>query len=204
MASLPIFRIRTSGFEHFPKSGGVLVLSNHQSHLDPPLLGMMIPRQVRCVARRTLFDNKIFGGLIHSIGAIPLDRDGLGISGVKETLKALKSGEPVLLFPEGTRSKDGALQPLKPGFSALATRGNVPIVPMAIAGAYDAMPRGAKLPRPGRISIAMGEAISPAAIREVDERALITLVAERIAACFATATAICGTTAPTLTPPCSS
>ena len=174
------FRMRCHHRERFPKTGGFLLLANHQSYLDPPLIGAVVPRPINSLARASLFKNPLFGGLIRSIDAIPIDRDGLGISGIKETLRRLKRGEIVLLFPEGTRSADGELQPLKPGFSALVVRADVPIVPIAIDGAHEAFPRHAKFPRAAKIDLVVGEPIPAAVARSMTDSELVALVAERL------------------------
>lgn len=185
-----LFRLRCAHRERFPATGGFLLLSNHQSHLDPPFVGLIVPRRVNFVARNTLFKNRFFAWLINSLDAIPIDREGLGLAGLKETMRRLKRGEIVLLFPEGTRSPDGEMQPLRPGFSALVQRTGVPIVPVALDGAYQAWPRKAKFPRPGRIQIVVGEPISVETAKSLDDRALVALVDQRIRACFAEARAM--------------
>ena len=114
------YRVRYYGRENIPTSGGVLVVSNHQSHFDPPLVGMGVPRQMNYLARDTLFRFAPLGRLIHSVNAIPIDREGVGLSGIKESLRRLKRGEMLLVFPEGTRSRDGKIAPFRPGFTALA------------------------------------------------------------------------------------
>lgn len=174
------YRPRCHHRERFPKTGGYLLLANHQSYLDPPLVGIVVPRQINYLARKSLFTNPIFGWFIGSLDAIPLDRDGFGIGGLKETLRRLKRGEVVLLFPEGTRSADGEMQPLKAGFSALVDRADVPIVLIAIDGAHVAFPRDAKFPRPAKIQMVVGEPISAATARSMDDRDLVALVAERL------------------------
>lgn len=184
-----MFRLRSFHRERLPATGGYLLLSNHQSHLDPPLIGFVVPRRVNYLARDTLFKNRFFAWLINSLDAIPIDREGLGLSGLKETMRRLKRGEIVLLFPEGTRSPDGEMQPLKPGFSALVQRTGVPIVPVALDGAYQAWPRKAKFPRPGRVCVVVGEPISLETAKSLDDRALIALVDERLRACHAEARA---------------
>ncbi len=182
--ALGLFRLRCAHRERLPATGGYLLLSNHQSHLDPPLVGFVVPRRVNYVARDTLFKNRFFAWLINSLDAIPIDREGLGLAGLKETMRRLKRGEIVLLFPEGTRTPDGELQPLRPGFSALVQRTGVPIVPVALDGAYQAWPRKAKFPRPGRVQIVVGEPISVETAKSLDDRALVALVEERIRACL--------------------
>lgn len=187
---LVYFRVRCRGTENVPNSGGALLLANHQSHLDPPLIGMMIPPQINYLARETLFKNRFFGAFIRSIGSIPIDRDGMGIGGIKATLRCLKRGEMVLMFPEGTRSPDGNMQPLKPGFAALAKRGGVPLVPIGIDGAFQAFPRGKKFPRPGRVRIVIGPPIETATAQQLDDDALVALVEERLRECWSEARAL--------------
>jgi 1-acyl-sn-glycerol-3-phosphate acyltransferase len=188
--SLVFFRIRCHGRHNIPKTGGVLILSNHQSHLDPPLVGMVIPRRVNYVARDTLFKNKLFAALINSLDAIPIDREGLGISGLKETMRRLKRGEMVLLFPEGTRSSDGEVHALRPGFSALVQRTGVPILPVGLEGAYDCWPRKAMGPRPGSIHLVIGEPITAEVAKTMDDRGLVALVEQKIRECHERARAL--------------
>lgn len=188
--ALGLFRLRCAHRDRLPATGGFLLLSNHQSHLDPPFVGLVVPRRVNFVARDTLFKNRFFAWLINSLDAIPIDREGLGLAGLKETMRRLKRGEIVLLFPEGTRSPDGEMQPLRPGFSALVQRTGVPIVPVALDGAFQAWPRNAKLPRPGRIQIVVGQPISTETAKGLDDRALVSLVDERIRACLEEARAL--------------
>jgi 1-acyl-sn-glycerol-3-phosphate acyltransferase len=188
--ALLYFRVRCHGRHNIPKSGGVLILANHQSHLDPPLVGMMVPRRVNYVARDTLFKNPLFAALIRSLDAIPIDREGLGLSGLKETMRRLKRGEMVLLFPEGTRSHDGEVHAFKPGFSALVQRTGVPILPVGLDGAYDAWPRGTPAPRPRPIHLVFGEPISAETAKTMDDRALVDLVEKKIRECHAKARAL--------------
>ena len=102
-----VYRVRYSGRENIPSQGPVLVVSNHLSYLDPPLVGAGVPRQMNFLARKTLFRFGPFGWLIHSVNAIPLDTQGTAFGGIKETLRRLKWGEMVVVFPEGGRSWDG-------------------------------------------------------------------------------------------------
>ena len=104
------YRVRHTGIRNIPAEGGVLVVSNHQSHFDPPLVGMGSRRRMNYVARDTLFGFAPFRWLIKSLDAIPIHRDGMGLGGIKESLRRLKRGELVLIFPEGTRHP-GALGP---------------------------------------------------------------------------------------------
>jgi 1-acyl-sn-glycerol-3-phosphate acyltransferase len=162
-----------------PANGPLLVLSNHQSHLDPVLLGVACPRQLRAMARKSLFFGPL-GWMIRSLGAVPIDRGGSGISGIKAILTLLKNQEAVIIFPEGTRTRDGLLQSFQPGFAAIARRSNATIVPVAICGAFEAMPRGKVFPRPWPISLVFGPAISASEIAALSDDELVQLVHERI------------------------
>lgn len=183
LAAILVFRIRCRGREHVPASGGGLVLSNHQSHLDPVLVGLATDRRLNYLARDTLFKFAPFRWLINSLDAIPLDREGLGLGGLKETLKRLKRGELVLIFPEGTRTRDGEVGTLKPGFCALARRAGVPLLPVAIDGAFDSWPRSQMLPGPAVIHIQFGEPLEPADLATLDDRELIAEMDRRVRKC---------------------
>lgn len=177
------FQIRVSGRECIPSEGGVMVLSNHQSHFDPALIGLACDRRLNYLARETLFGFAPFRWLIESLDAIPIDREGLGLAGLKETLRRLRRGELVLIFPEGTRTYNGEMAPLKPGFSALAKRAGVPLLPVGIEGAYDAWPRRHLLPGVSTIHIHFGRPLLPDAVASYDERELIAEVQRRIREC---------------------
>ena len=178
-----LYRLRVCHADRVPPRGPVLLLANHTSPLDPPLIGGATRRQLSFMARDTLFVGA-FAWLIRSYDAIPVDRDGGGLGGVRATLKRLKQGGAVLLFPEGTRSPDGALQPFKPGFVALVRRGKAAVVPVGIAGAHEAWPRGASRPRlSGRVAVWYGEPISPAEVAGCDDQLLVALAERRVAEC---------------------
>lgn len=190
LAALALFRFRAVGREHIPAGGGALVLSNHQSHLDPVLVGICFNNRLNYLARDTLFGFAPFRWLIRSLNAIPIDREGLGLAGIKETLRRIRAQEMVLLFPEGTRSPDGGLAPFKPGFAAIARRTGAPLVPVAIAGAYEAWPRRRAFPLPGVICVCVGPPLLPEEFARLDDRGLVEEVERRIHACFARATAL--------------
>lgn len=178
-----LYRLRVTGQSNVPMEGPVVLLANHTSHFDPPIIGGATRRQLSFLARDTLFVGP-FGWLIRSYDAVPVDRDGASLAGIRATLKRLKQGGAVLLFPEGTRSADAVLQPLKPGFVALVRRSGACIVPVGIAGAHAAWPRGQSRPRlRGRIAVVYGEPITPGQVAAQDDSALIASCAERIDAC---------------------
>ena len=189
LLAIAVFRIRCYGREHLPATGGVLLLSNHQSNMDPVIVGLTSNRRLNYMARETLFRFGPFRWLINSLDAIPIDREGLGLAGLKETLKRLKRGEVVLMFPEGTRTRDGELAPIKPGFCALARRGNIPLVPVGIDGAFQAWPRSQMLPRIGVLRVVYGPPLLPSEIKLLDDQQLIAEIEGRMAACFGQARA---------------
>ncbi|MDG2381025.1 MAG: lysophospholipid acyltransferase family protein [Pirellulaceae bacterium] len=184
LAGVIWFQLRCEGRDQIPMSGGVLVCSNHQSYLDPVLIGLACDRRLNYLARDTLFDSKMLGWLIRWYDAIPIQRDGFGLSGIKETLKRLKREEMVLIFPEGTRTLSGQIGPLKPGFCSLARRGTVALLPVAIAGAFEAWPRGQRLPGRSQIHIQFGSPISPEEIAKLSDDQLVKCLQTRISNCF--------------------
>ena len=176
-----LWRVRCYGQENIPRDGGVLVVSNHQSHLDPVLVGLAIDRRMSYLARETLFRFAPLRWMILSIGAIPLDREGGGLSGLKESLRRLKRHEMLLVFPEGTRCKDGEVAPFKPGFCALARRSKITLLPVSIDGAYTAWPRTSLIPRFGTVHIHIGSPMSPAEVAALKtDEALMAEVERRI------------------------
>lgn len=176
------FRIRYTGAETIPAEGGVLVVSNHQSHLDPPLIGAGFPRRMNYLARHTLFRSAAFARLIRSLNAIPIDREGGGMAGMKETLRRLKRSEVVLIFPEGTRCHDGEISPFRPGFATLATRAAAAIVPATIEGAFHAWPRTRNYPLPHTIHVHYSPPLLPEECEDRTEEEIVREVESRIRA----------------------
>lgn len=143
-----IYRTRVRGLGNVPDSGPVLLIANHQSFLDPPLIGCWIGRrQVDFLARGGLFKFKPFAWLISTLHATPI-KQGAGDTGaMKEVLKRLSEGRAMLIFPEGSRTPDGSLQDFQRGTAVLLKRAHCTIVPVAVAGVFDVWPRTRKLPR---------------------------------------------------------
>jgi 1-acyl-sn-glycerol-3-phosphate acyltransferase len=180
VAGLLLFGVKRRGVNNVPTHGPVVLLANHQSHLDPAVVGCYCRRPLGFLARDTLFTGSL-GKLIRSFEAIPIDREGSGLAGIRATLKRLKQGDAILMFPEGTRSEDGQLQPLKPGFISLVRRGGAAIVPVAIAGAHRALPRGSRFPRRVPLAIDFGAPMSADTIATLDDSELLTLLSARLA-----------------------
>ncbi len=141
------FNYRYEGGQNVPPNGPALLLANHQSFLDPSIAGCAFRRHLCFLARKTLFRNRYFGALIHRLNAVPVDQEGVAKEGLKTILEQLQAGQAVLVFPEGERTSTGAIQPLKPGILLIIKRIAAPIVPIGIAGAFDALPRTRHWPK---------------------------------------------------------
>lgn len=164
------FSLRTEGRQHVPRTGPALVVANHQSFLDPVAIGLAFPRQLIYLARKTLFRNPLFSWLIRSLNAVPIDQEGVGKEGIRTILEQLKLGKAVVVFPEGERTLTGHMNPLKPGVHLLVKKTQAPLIPVGIAGAYDAWPRGRLLPtpaplfwppNPGTLAVSIGKPLDP-------------------------------------------
>jgi 1-acyl-sn-glycerol-3-phosphate acyltransferase len=140
------FSYRSEGRHNIPRSGPALLIANHQSFFDPTIVGSATRRHLCFLARKTLFRGW-FGRLIRRLNAIAVDQEGVAKEGLKTILEQLKAGQAVLVFPEGERTGTGEVQPLKPGILLLIKRISVPIVPIGIAGAFDALPRTRHWPK---------------------------------------------------------
>ncbi len=148
MAAISLgFSLRFKGGQHIPRRGPALLVANHQSFIDPLAIGLATPRQLRYLARKTLFKQPQFGAYLRSVGCVPVDQEGFAREGLKTTLDLLKDGQVVLVFPEGERTPTGKMLPLKPGIHLLMKRSKVPVIPVGIAGAFEAYPRTALVPR---------------------------------------------------------
>lgn len=157
------FRGDVAGLEHLPRTGGYLVASNHASHLDAFIVGSRLPRQVTFFARKTLWKPGFSAWWLNAVGVIPVDRDGTSdVAAIKRVLNALKQDKIIIMFPEGTRSPNGELQPPKPGVGLFACRSQVPVVPARIFGSFEALGKHGT-PRFGTpVSVTYGRPILPA------------------------------------------
>lgn len=165
-------RMRVWGRENIPSSGPVLVLSSHQSFLDPILCQNWIWRPFYFVARDTLFKG-FWGALIDSFYTIPIKQEQADIAAMKAIIDVLKQGNIVCLYPEGSRTSDGTIDTVKPGFSLLVRRTDACVVPMVIDGAFECWPRTAKYPKPGRVGVLYGQPISANYIKEIGDQKFI-------------------------------
>jgi 1-acyl-sn-glycerol-3-phosphate acyltransferase len=161
------FRGEIAGLENVPRTGAYLVAANHASHLDPPFIGGNIPRQMAFFARKTLWKPGLPSRWLDRVGAIPVDRDGgSDLKAIKRVLATLAEGKALVLFPEGTRSPDGELQPAKAGVGMIACKTGVPVVPVRIFNSHLAFGRGGGIAPGTPVHIVYGAPI-PASVYDV-------------------------------------
>jgi 1-acyl-sn-glycerol-3-phosphate acyltransferase len=153
------FRLRVLHRERMINQGPVILASNHQSYLDPPLVGSVADRAIFFLARKTLLSGAFFGWLLPKLNVIPVDQEGGDRSALKALIRILKAGEGTLVFPEGERTLDGRLRPALPGLGFVIAKTLAPVVPMRIFGAREAWPRGSGRVRFHPITIVVGEPI---------------------------------------------
>ena len=153
------FRMRVVHPERMIESGPLILAVNHSSFFDPPLAGICSRRAVYFLARKTLLQWPFFGPLFPDMNVIPVERDGNDMSALREVIKKIKEGNGVVLFPEGTRSKDGNIQPGRAGIGLVIAKTGAPVLPMRIFGAYDAFPKNSKRLHFSQITVVLGEPI---------------------------------------------
>lgn len=182
---------RARGHEQLQESPGALLLANHQSYLDPLLVGLPLQRPVSFLARDSLFRVPVVGWILRQTYVMPINRDAASTASIRDCLRRLEQGYLVGIFPEGTRTSDGNLGELKPGFVAIVRRTDRPIIPIGIAGAFEALPRGAWWLRPARVRVVFGAPIERSELEPLlgkdRESELLELIRTRIAACCASA-----------------
>jgi 1-acyl-sn-glycerol-3-phosphate acyltransferase len=145
--------------ERMLQSGPVILAINHQSYLDPPLAGTTCDRAIYFLARRSLLDVPLLGRLLPKLNVIPVNQEGIDRSALKALIRVLKAGNAALVFPEGSRTLDGSLQPAEPGLGLVIAKTLAPVVPMRIFGAHEALPRGGGGLHLVPITIVIGEPI---------------------------------------------
>ncbi|MBN2212045.1 MAG: 1-acyl-sn-glycerol-3-phosphate acyltransferase [Sedimentisphaerales bacterium] len=175
-----LFQVRTVGREHVPQTGPVLLVSNHQSYIDPPLCGVGLNRELDYIAREDLFHQPLFARYIRSLNAFPIQRDAADIKAIKTIINRLNDGRAIVLFPEGTRSATGRIGEIKSGIELIARRSNAVTVPVVIDGAFEAWPRQQKLPSLGRIFIYYGEPITPQQAKTMVKGEYVRLINQRL------------------------
>src|ERR1022692_667161 len=178
------FRWRVFNPERVPEPGAVILASNHASFLDPPLVGAGLKRGINYLARESLFRFPGIGALLRSWSAVPVDRDGGGAAGLRAILDRLLAGGGIILFPEGTRTRDGNLQPARSGIGLVVVKSTAPVVPVRVFGTYEAYGRHVKFPRPKRIAVKYGRPLNFEKLRaeaKVCDKARLKIIYQEVA-----------------------
>src|SRR5262245_2785270 len=163
------FRWRVYNPERVPSSGPLILASNHASFLDPPLVGTAVDREINYLARESLFRFPLIGWLLREWNSVPVDREGGGAKGLKRILERLLAGGAIILFPEGTRTPDGRLQPARSGIGLTVIKSTAPVVPVRVFGTHEAYGRDVQFPRPCKVAVKYGKPIDFSTLRSEAE-----------------------------------
>jgi 1-acyl-sn-glycerol-3-phosphate acyltransferase len=159
------FRWKVFNSERVPLEGPVILASNHASYIDPPLVGAGVGRQINFLARDTIFRVPILAAILRSWDVVPVDRDGGTGRGLKMILSRLEKGGAIILFPEGTRSRHGELNPARSGIGLAVIKSTAPVVPSRVFGTHQAFGPHMILPRPRRLIVKYGRPLRFEALR---------------------------------------
>ncbi len=154
-----VFSLRVIHPERMIEEGPLILAVNHSSYFDPPLAGICSRRGVYYLARKTLLKWPFFGPLFPAMNVIPVERDGNDMSALREVIKKVREGNGIVLFPEGTRSRDGNLQAARAGIGLIIAKTRAPVLPMRIFGAYEALPKGSKRLHFTQVTVVIGNPI---------------------------------------------
>lgn len=159
---VPMYRYRAWGVQRIPERGPVLLVANHQSFLDPIVVGAAAhKRQSYALARSTLFDNKVLAWMMTMLNAVPVEQGAGDTGAMRKCLSVLNDNQALLVFAEGARTLRGKTEKFEPGTMLLIKRAKPVVLPVALEGAYDVWPRNRKLPKlTGRIGVMYGEPIA--------------------------------------------
>lgn len=157
LLSVVLFRLVPYGRQNLPKKGGFILASNHQSYLDLFFITICLDFEVSYVAREDLWKSSFFRFITSFFHRIKIKRDEADASAIKKCVDVLKSGRPILMFPEGTRTRDGKLSRFKPGYTLIAKMAEVPVIPVVITGSYGVLPKNAFFPRLCRVKVSFSK-----------------------------------------------
>ncbi len=192
------FRIEIHGREHIPRRGAFIVAPVHRSYLDTPVLGSMTTRRMRYMGAEKMWTNKALGWFLTAVGGFPVHRGSADREALKAGLAVLERGEPLVMFPEGTRQEGPIVQEMFDGPAYVSARAGVPILPVGLGGTEAAMPKGKRFIRPVKMAIVIGEPIAPPPPKESGSvprsavRALTEQLGDAIQGLFDEAQTICG------------
>jgi 1-acyl-sn-glycerol-3-phosphate acyltransferase len=152
------FQYQAFGQENIIEDGPAIMAANHQSYLDPPLVGITCRAEIYFLARKTLFKNKFLGSMLSRVNALPVDLSGADLTAIRTIINLLKQGQRTAIFPEGTRSLTGEIQRARPGIGMIIAKTLAPVVPMRIFGSFEAWPKGGKI-KLSQITVVVGKPI---------------------------------------------
>jgi 1-acyl-sn-glycerol-3-phosphate acyltransferase len=173
-----LFDLKVYGLRHIPEAGGFLLVSNHQSYIDPVLLGVRLTRPLSYMAKSGLFKFAPFEWLIRQLGAFPIKQGSADIRALKEAIGRVQEGHALTIFPEGTRSPDGRLQPIEPGIALVIRKAKIPVIPAVIIGSSQAWPVGQKMFHPAPIRVLYG---SPMDLAGLDREQIVERIGRKFA-----------------------
>ena len=173
--AITLFDLKAYDVQNIPRRGGVLIVSNHQSFLDPVMLGVKVTRPMSFLAKSELFVNRIFGAAIRGVNAFPVRQGEGDVGAVRETIKRLQEGHVLVMFPEGGRCEDGEIAPLQTGVGLIVRRAGptVKVVPAAVEGAFKAWPKGQLLPRCSKVRVKYGKPMDLCHLKAAEIRGII-------------------------------
>ncbi len=161
------FRIRGEGQEEIPREGPLILAANHSSLLDPIAIGVVCPRQIAAIAKEELWSSWFLRWWLNRMEATPIRRGESDSGSLRAALEVLGHGKALLVFPEGTRSRDGTIGSMKAGVGLLARRSRAPVVPIYVSGTFLALPRNKVFPRPARVRVCFGRALTTEALDRI-------------------------------------
>jgi 1-acyl-sn-glycerol-3-phosphate acyltransferase len=164
------FNYRVIGAENMIEEGPCIIAANHCSFFDPPLVGVACKRAIHYLARKSLLEWPILGPIFPELNVIPVDRKNADRSALMGAIRVVKNGGAVLIFPEGTRSPDGNLQPAQPGIGMIAAKTGAPIVPVRIFGSYEVYNRKQRRPKIGPVTVRIGRPIKISAVDRKNDK----------------------------------
>lgn len=155
------FRLQVVGAENVPRDGAFIVSPNHRSNLDTPVVAAITPRRLRYMGKESLWKSAAGGWFLTTLGGFPVQRGSADREALRACVEVIERGEPLVMFPEGTRQHGPEVQPLFDGPAYVASKTQVPILPIGLGGSERAMPKGVKLPRPAKMVLVVGQPIPP-------------------------------------------
>ncbi len=172
------FNLKKIGLENIPKHGGFIITPNHKSYLDTLIVGSALPMKISAIAKKELFERKFQSWFYRNLGGFPIDRKVTGLESIKKAIEVVRNGNPLLIFPEGTRYEGEGIGKGKKGSAFISVLGKVPILPAGIAGTDRALPKQAKFPKPVHIVIVFGKPFKPWKIFNPDDKEFLDKVTE--------------------------